>query len=238
MVAKSSLVQTSAGATKAKVKLTSTTPVTRRTKPRSVKMVANGTDYPLTLTTRTTSTNLGTWTSDPYTGQQQQALLSQMDKTVQVVVRTRAGTKTLQSNLNPPKGWIIGQEAIDEMTQTLNGGAVQQFTSTSNGSDQYEFHMCTDGTARYYTESNYTGVGPVATERFGQPWTVTEAIIRTPDDYAAAIVEVTFTVQNDNSSGASKINEPFATILEYYQGSWYWEGDLVQTLAASCDPTF
>lgn len=238
LVAKSSLVQTSAGATKIKVKLSSTTAVTRRTKPRSVSVTAGSDTYPLKLTSSTTRTNLGTWQSDPYTGAQQEELFTHMDQTVQVVVRSRAGTKTLNTNLNPPQGWVVGQEAIDQMTETLNGGAVQQFSSSGDLSEQYEFHMCTDGMARYYQESNHIDFGPIATEKFGEPWQVTDALIRTPDDYMGAIVEVTMTVQNDNSEGMSQINEPFRTIIEYSQGSWYWEGAEVSTMAASCDPTF
>ena len=239
LVAKSSLVQTATGATKIKVKLSSTVPVTRRTKPRSVKMNAGSESYPLTLSSSTTSTKLGTWKSDPYTGAQQEALLAHMDQTVQVVVISRSGTKTIDTNLNPPNGWVVGQEAIDQMTQTLNGGAVQFFSSSSSGdlSERYEFHMCTDGMARYYQESNHIDFGPIATEKFGQPWQVIDALIRTPDDYMGAIVKVTMTVQNDNSQGGSEINETFQTIIEYSEGSWYWEGNAVQTIAASCEPT-
>ena len=239
LVAKSSLVETSTGAFKIKVKLSSTRPVTKRTKPRSVKMKAGGETYPLKLSSKTTRTNLGTWKSEAYTGAQQQALFQQIDQTVKIVVKSLSGTNAINSKLNPPAGWTTGQAAIDEMEQVISGGAVQYFQSSSNGdTESFQLHLCTDKVFRWYHRTNFAGgAGFFVYEKFGQPWEVTEALI-IREDYAGATIEGTFTVGHGGSSGYEDINEPTSAGLEYYQGQWYWDGNAAEVIEASCEPGF
>lgn len=234
LVAKTSMLTNSRAATTIVLKLSSTTPVTDRTRPTGVSVIGGGDTYALTKTGgRTTNTKLGTWKSKGYTGAARGELLALDGKQVTVRVRSRSGTMEFRSRLNGKD--ITGQAAIDQMTEVLNGGGLGDYSSS--GTERYELHLCTDGVARYFHSFN-SEFGSVTSEKFGQPWAVDDAFINSKGTYAAALVGVTFTVQNDFDSGGSQINEPWQTVVEYSEGTWYWAGEVAETLQASCDPTF
>jgi hypothetical protein len=106
-----------------------------------------------------------------------------------------------------------------------------------SGSTVWEFHMCESGDARYYSQTIDPQFGAFAVEKFGNPWTVTDAIVR-QDGSKAAIVEVVFTSKHDETGASEQVNEPFRTLIEYVNGQWYWEGEAATTGQASCEPTF
>jgi hypothetical protein len=139
---------------------------------------------------------------------------------------------------DPGTGEVTGQAAIDQMTAEIRDGHVRRFRTSGDLSETYELHLCGDGRFRYYHQQSYIGVGPTAVEKFGKPWTVVEALIRTDGSYRGARVQGTFTQQNGFNSGQQAINEPAEALIEFENGQWYWDKQAVQTGQASCDPTF
>lgn len=248
-------VTTKSGAARIVTKLTSDSPLGDRKRPRKVKVKAGGETYKLSRTRGASAAvvKLGTWRSDAYRGAAAQKLLDLAGDKVKVLVTSLAGTSTLRSKVtlpdgstpppgtdpptppDPEPGDITGQQAIDQMTTELRGGFVRDVSSS--GSTVWEFHMCETGDARYYSQTSDPTVGAFAVEKFGKPWTVTDAIVKQNGD-KAAIVEVVMTFEHNESGEQKQINEPFRTRIEYYNGQWYWEGELASTGQASCDPTF
>ncbi|MGH2761236.1 MAG: hypothetical protein ACRDL4_12730 [Thermoleophilaceae bacterium] len=259
--AKTSLT-TKSGATRIVVKLKSSRRVSARSRPRAVSVKAGRRTYKLKRVrgARAAAVRLGTWRSRAYRRSAARKLLRQAGKRVRVRVRSRTGTRSLRSKLAPPRGTappgdvappggvappgadqpgdITGQQAIDQLTAELRGGMVRRFRTSGDLSESFELHLCADGRFRYYHHQSYVGFGPVATERFGSPWTVVEALVRPDGSYRGARVRGTFTVENSFNSGQRAINEPAEALIEYQNGQWYWDKQAVQTGQASCDPTF
>jgi hypothetical protein len=200
--------------------------------------------------------SLGTWKSEAYRGDTAEDVLALVGERVKVVVKARAGTTTLRSRVagtgstpppddsdpppdtdppDPGSGDVTGQAAIDQLTADLRGGFVRDVSSS--GSTVWELHMCETNDARYYSQTSDPTVGVFAVEKFGNPWTVTDAIVR-EDGSKAAIVEVVFTSKHDETGAYEDVSEPFRTLIEYVGGQWYWEGEAATTGPASCDPTF
>jgi hypothetical protein len=262
--AKTSLTQ-KAGKTRIVVKLTSDKSLDSEHRPRGVKVKTGGRSYKLKRVrggASAAAVNVGTWRSDAYGGTVAEELLAAAGEKVTVRVRSLSGTTRLHPKLIAPKGAddppgdgpptggapptgddpppadpgdITGQPAIDQMTAELRGGFVRDVSSS--GSTVWEFHMCETGDARYYSQTSDPSVGVLAVEKFGNPWTVTDAIVR-QDGSKAAIVEVVMTFKHNESGEQEEINEPFRTRIEYVSGQWYWEGEAASTGQASCDPTF
>jgi hypothetical protein len=141
----------------------------------------------------------------------------------------------------PPTGTtgdITGQAAIDKMTAEISDGAVRRFASSGDLSETFELHLCSDGAFRHYHHQSYIGVGPTAVERSGNPWKVVEALIRGDGSYRGARVQGTFTQRNSLNGGQQAINEPAEALLEFTGGQWYWDKQPVETLQASCGPSF
>ena len=264
--AKTSL-QTKSGETRIVAKLSSKNRLGARKRPRKVRVKAGGNTYRLKRVRGGASAarvNLGTWRSAAYRGNDAQALLDLVGERVRLIVSSRAGKTTLRPKLAPPAGStpapgegdpppgggdlpppddggggeITGQEAIDMMTAEIRGGMVRRFNNSGDLSDTFELHLCTDGTFRYFSQSIYPGAPTVATERYGNPWTVTEALIRTDGSYRGARVEGTATYERRFQSGEGPINEQANTLIEYFNGQWYWDQEPVETGQASCDPAF
>lgn len=235
LTARTSLVTNSIGASKLVLRLASTTPVTASAKPTRVTVVGGGNSYPLerVRSVAMTSTKLGTWKSKAYAGQDQKALFDLIGKQVTVKVRSLSGVNSFGSTLVSTD--TMGQAAIDQMTGVIDGAAFGDYSSS--GSERYELHLCTDGVMRYFHSFN-SEFGSVTTEKFGEPWSVKQALINSKETYARVLLEVTFTVRNDSGEGLSETNEPFQTLIEFSQGTWYWAGDVAETFAATCEPTF
>jgi hypothetical protein len=252
--AKTSLT-TKAGATKIVTKLTSDSPVGDQKRPRKVKVKGGGETYRLSRVGGASAAvvKLGTWRSDAYRGADAEALLDLAGDKVKVIVKSLAGRTTLRSKVavpdestpppdpdpdpdpdtpDPEPGDITGQAAIDQMTTELNGTFIHD-----PGNPEYALHMCENGDARYFSQYFYEGF-VTAVEKFGNPWSVTEAIIKQNGD-KAAVVHVTWTSQHDETGAYQQINESFDTVLEYVGGQWYWAGELSTSGGpATCEPTF
>jgi len=245
-------VTTKSGEARLGVKLTSDSRVSDRKRPRRVKVRAGGKTYKLSRVRGASAAvvKLGTWRSGAYRGAGALQLLVLGGKRVKVIVTSLAGTTTLRSKVSvpagddappgttdpttpdpepdPEPGDITGQQAIDQMTTELRGTWIHD-----PGTPEYALHMCENGDARYFAHD-----AGFATERFGKPWTVTDAIIRR-DGSKAAIVHVIWTVEHNETGEYQQISRPFNTLLEYANGQWYWEGALSNTGdQASCGPTF
>ena len=142
-------------------------------------------------------------------------------------------------------GDVTGQEAIDQMTAEISGGAVRRFSSSSSGdlTSSYQLHFCSDGRFRYYFHETFRSgeFSQVnAIEETGQPWTVVEALIKADGTYRGARVQGTFTERRTASGGERSreaINEPAEVLIEWLNGQWYWDKEPVETDTASCDPT-
>ena len=102
--AKSSLT-TKAGATRLVVKLTSTTRLSARTRPRGVSVKAGRRIYKLARVrgTAAAAVRAGTFRTSGYRGSAAARLLALSGKRVSVRVRTLAGTRTLRSRVAPPR---------------------------------------------------------------------------------------------------------------------------------------
>ena len=235
VTAKASVVTDGVGVSKIVVKLSSMSAVTAQNRPTKVIVVGGGETYPLTRVTSVamTGTKLGTWKSAGFYGDGQDEVLALVGKQATVKVTSRLGTTSSRPNVTSPD--TMGRAAINEMTGYINGAAFRDYSPS--GSERYDLHLCTDGWTRYYHDFN-SEVGSVTTEKFGQPWSVTKALVNSSGTYARALVHVTFTERNDFDSGGSEINEPWDTLIEYSQETWYWAHDVAETLLASCDPTF
>jgi hypothetical protein len=235
MAARTSLVTNSIGVTKMVLKLSSDTAVAAAGRPTGVSVVGGGVTYQLQRVTGVamTATKLGTWKSVGFTVADDQDLLKLVGTQVTVKVRSRSGTGQFGSRVTTRN--TMGRAANDQMTGFIDGAAFRDFSSS--GSERYDLHLCTDGRTRYYHDFN-SEFGSVTTEKFGQPWSVTDSLITPDRSYGRAFVEVTFTERNDFDSGGSQINEPFRTLIESSEGTWYWAGDEAQTLLADCDPSF
>jgi hypothetical protein len=246
-------VTTKSGATRLVTKLTNDSPLGDQKRPRKVKIKGGGETYKLSKVGGASAAvvKLGTWRSDAYRGANAQPLLDLAGDRVKVIVKSLSGTTTVRSKIpaldgpapdpdpdptpdppDPEPGDIEGQEAIDLMTAELRGTWIHD-----PGNPEYALHMCENGDARYFSQS-FTGGYAFATEKFGNPWTITEALIR-QDGYKGAIVHVTWTSMHDETDTYQAINESWQTRIEYYDGQWYWEDALSTTGSpASCEETF
>jgi len=144
-------------------------------------------------------------------------------------------------DLPPPDdgggGDITGQQAIDTMTEAMRNGAVRYFRNQDDISDTFELHLCGDGQFRWYQHTS-SSLGPMATEKYGQPWTVVEALIKADGSYRGARVQGTFTYQRRLSGAEGQINEPAEAVIEQLNGQWYWDQEPVEVFDASCAPAF
>ena len=132
----------------------------------------------------------------------------------------------------PHPGDTTGQAAIDRMTQELRSGRWRKFSSTAQSSTEYILNLCADDTWLRTVQSNVGGVVFDA----GQPWKVTEALIKADGSYRGASIEGTIT----NSDPPSTDPTYFATleVLVAADGSeqWYWSQEPAQYFpgAANC----
>lgn len=154
------------------------------------------------------------------------------------------GTPDGQATPNAQAGDVTGQQAIDRMTAELRDAAFRNFQNASESSDEFQLHLCGDGRFRYY--HNVTFSSPefssvTITERFGNPWTVVEALIRADGSYRGAVVRGTYTskrVRDGGSDSTQPVNEPAEVALENQNGQWFWAKKAAQHFPgqASCDP--
>lgn len=141
-------------------------------------------------------------------------------------------------------GDITGQAAIDQLTAELSGSDFREHQTRDGLSDAYQLHLCGDGRFRHshnatFVSGDFSSV--TFTERFGNPWRVTEALIRADGSYRGARVTGTFTQKRTTSNGETQteaVNEPAEAVLENVNGQWHWDGRSVlhNPGAASCDP--
>ena len=252
--AKTSLA-TKSGATRIVVKLKSSRRLPAASRPRAVSVKAGGRTYRLKRVrgARTAAVGLGTWRSRAYRRSAAAKLLKLAGKRVTLKVRSRVGTRSLRPRLASPRrtappgdttppaepqaGDITGQRAIDQLTAELRGGSVRRSQTSGDLSESFELHLCADARFRYYHHQSYVGLGPSATEKLGNPWTVVEALVRGDGSYRGARVRGAFTQQRTFNSGQQAINEPAEALIEHQNGQWYWDKQAVQTGQASCDPT-
>ncbi len=144
----------------------------------------------------------------------------------------------------PGAGDTVGQPAVDQLTAELRGAFFQRFNNSGGLSEDFALNLCADGRVRYKTNSTFVSgefTSVTITERFGQPWTVAEALVKADGTYRGARVTGTFTqkrVRDGGSDTTEAINEPAEVALENLNGQWHWDGRPVQHAPgqASCDP--
>jgi len=159
------------------------------------------------------------------------------------------GTTTPGGGTTQPAapGDVTGQPAIDQMTAELRDGFFRTFSSSGDISDKYELNLCGDGRFRYLHDTMYTTPGfsqHYINQRFGNPWSVREALIKADGSYRGAIVVGTFNRARDyNGDDAAitrdeAIDEPVEIVLEWQNGQWYAGGKSSQHYPgqAFCDP--
>jgi hypothetical protein len=255
-------------ATRLVVKLSSKSRVPARARPRAVSVKARGRTYRLRRARRARSAvvSLGTWRSALIRGARARKLHALAGRRLVLRIRSRAGTTKVGTKLRTPAartippgdvttppgngttppaapGDITGQQAIDRMTAEIGGGAVRRFVNQSGESQTHELHLCADRSFRHYFHSSYLSGSfshVTATEKFGNPWTVVEALIKEDGSYKGARVRGTFTGSRSFSDGNTtnqSISEPAETLIELQNGQWYWDKQAVQTLSANCSPT-
>jgi len=141
---------------------------------------------------------------------------------------------------SPAPGDQTGQEAIAELTSSLTGMAFRRSTSSGDATTNYQLHLCPGGAFRYWTQESYSSGGTsfnVRSESLGQPWRVTEALVKA-DGSRAARVQGTVTSQASDS-GPEPVSEPEAIVrVDLSGGQWHIDGEPVLAFpgAASCAP--
>ncbi len=147
--AKTSL-ETKSGAVRLVVKLTSTTRLTARTRPRSVKVKSGRRTYALTRARGAqAAVAAGTWRSAAYRGRAAAALRSLAGKRVKVAVTTRAGTTTLNSNVPRP------QQNAPITPPTIPGGSgppAQRPAEVGGDAGKQQFHEALVGRRLRWTD--------------------------------------------------------------------------------------
>ena len=147
------------------------------------------------------------------------------------------GTEPAPTPTPTAPGDVTGQAAIDQLTTELRDMHFARFKSGNDSSESFHLHLCGDSRFRYFTEFLYSNFGHSRSESLGQPWNVTEAVIK-PNGDRGAVVKGTITSEA-SSSGPQPVEDPNAeSVLENFSGQWYWNREPAQASPgqASCDP--
>lgn len=137
----------------------------------------------------------------------------------------------------PVPGDVTGQAAIDQMEAELTGMFFRNFSSGSSSSTTYTIHWCPNGDWRSFTESLYSSGGTSFSSRreyLGNPWNVTEALIKEDGTrYAVIGATIRSTASND---GPEPVGDPnTATRFDFVDGQWYWAGEAAQAFPGEAD---
>jgi endonuclease YncB( thermonuclease family) len=143
-------------------------------------------------------------------------------------------------------GDLGGQEATARLRLDLQNAAFRTFNNSGDLSEKSQLDICGSGDFRYHFDSTYLSGGFSVvqyTEKFGNPWTIAEALVRADGSYRGARVRGTFTTERSNSGGGTSqqpINEASETLLELQNGQWYWDKRPAQYMPgqANCAPSF